>query len=907
MPALEGHASPPAAPAHLRWLAPLAAVLALVAASAARSAQAPATAPGPPRVLHALRVEGMPPVIDGRLDEPAWREAEPATGFTQRTPDPLAPATLPSEARVLYDDGALYVGMRLYDSAPDSIAGQLGRRDLSDVFSDWVHVIVDSYHDRRTAFRFSLNPRGVQKDVLHYDDGEEDINWDAVWTSAARVDSLGWVAEFRIPLSQLRFSTRRDADPGPSAEELVWGITFGRDIARRNERADWAPIPPDAPGYVSLFGDLRGLRGLQPPRQFEVLPYSVGKLTRAPGTAADPFYERNHPDGNLGSDFKYGLTSNLTVTGTVNPDFGQVEADPSVVNLTPSEVFFSEKRPFFVEGNSIFLFNIGYDEDAGEQLFYSRRVGRAPQGEPRADALYSDVPGATTILGAGKLSGKTARGWSVGVLEAVTSAEEARVATVLGGRRRDAVEPLTNYAVLRAGKDFRGGRSAFGGIVTSTNRRLKDGLGFLDAAAYAGGLDGRHRFGGGNYQIAAWAAGSHVQGSAQAIDRVQTSSVHYFQRPDASHLHYDPTRTSLAGAAGQVELSKIGGGHWRWGLGSHARSPGFEINDLGYQTTSDVALAFGNLGYEQFKPGKTFRQWELGVNPSAFWNFGGDPLDAGVNLSGWGYLANFWEGWFEGRRSWGGLSPDVLRGGPSLATNPSVSAGAGVETDARRPVHGEMDGHLSFEDETGSHSVELEPTLFVRPSGRLDLSLSPTLELNNTSWQYVTQRSAGGGSHYVFGALDQTTFSLTARLAYAFTRNLSLQLYGQPFVSAGRYTEFKEVADARADRFDQRFHTYSATEIAYDAASRAYAVDLDGDATADFSFANPDFNFKQFRSNLVLRWEYRPGSALFVVWGDERTAFDADGSFRIGRDGRRLFDADGTDVFLVKLNYWLDL
>ncbi len=859
-------------------------------------------------MLRAFRLTGPAPVVDGRLDEAVWAEAEPAADFTQRVPDPGAPATQRSEVRVAYDRDAIYVGMRLYDTAPDSIAGQLGRRDLTGVFSDWVHVMIDSYHDRRTAFRFSLNPRGVHKDVLHFDDGNEDISWDAVWDASARVDSLGWTAEYRIPLSQLRFSAGSDkVRNGGTAEELVWGIDFGRDIARRNERTDWSPFPPDAPGFVSLFGDLRGLQDLRPPRQLEVLPYSVGRLTQAPGEPTDPFYERRDPSGKLGADFKYGLTSNLTLTGTINPDFGQVEADPSVLNLSTFETFFPEKRPFFIEGSSIFRFDIGFDDGSGEQLFYSRRVGRRPQGRPGSDAIYADIPDATTILAAGKLSGKTAGGWSVGVLEGLTSAEDARVQNASGFKRDDPVEPLSNYAVIRTIKDFRGGQSAIGAMLTSTNRKLEDGLEFLRSSAQTAGIDARHRFAGGNYQISGWTGGSFIQGSAAAIDRVQRSPVHNYQRPDAAYLDYDPLRTSLSGMGGHVWLSKIGGGHWRGGIGSHVRTPGFEVNDVGFQTSADEVLTFGNLRYEEYRPSKRFLRWSIGVNPSSAWNFGNDHLWSGMNLNTNADLTNFWGGYAGARRSFAGLSTDVLRGGPGLAYPAGTSWWGGFYSDSRKRIRLETDADGWFEDETDGWNFGLYPTILVRPSGRLDMSVGPSLRRNQVAWQYVAQPSAGGQVHYVFGELDQTTVALTLRLSYAFTRNLSLQVYGQPFVSAGTYASFKEVTALRAERFRERFHDYSAGEISYDAASQAYNVDTNGDAIPDFSFTNPDFNFKQFRSNVVVRWEYRPGSALFAVWGDERTAFDTDGSFAISRDSRRLLDADATDVFLVKLNYWLDL
>ena len=511
------------------------------------------------RVVEAARVGGQAPVIDGRLDDPTWAQAAVAGRFIQFAPRPGAPSAQRTEARVLFDEQAIYVGMRLFDTAPDSIAGQLARRDLTGGYNDWAQVVIDSYNDRRTAFRFGVNPRGVQKDVFHYNDREEGVGWDAVWESATQLDSLGWTAEFRIPLSQLRFSARGRAEQGG---EQVWGIQFIRDIARSSERSYWSPNSPDVPGFVSQFGELRGIRGVASPGRIELVPYSVARMTAAPGDDADPFHRENDFAGSLGADLKYGVTSDLTLTATINPDFGQVEADPSQVNLTAFETFFEERRPFFVEGSDIFRFDIAFPYFVrgaffrNDQPFYPRRVGRTPQGDVPDEAIYSDAPDATTILGAAKLSGKTASGWSIGVLEAVTADERARYTDSLGVRQRVLLEPLTNYAVVRPIKDFRQGQSAIGGIVTATNRSLDDVTAeFLRSGAYTAGVDVRHQFGtDGKYQLKGAVLASHVRGSAKAISDVQLASGHFFDRPDADHLDYDSTRTSLTGVAADIKF-----------------------------------------------------------------------------------------------------------------------------------------------------------------------------------------------------------------------------------------------------------------------------------------------------------------------------------------------------------------
>jgi hypothetical protein len=853
------------------------------------------------KTVNAVRVQPgeTAPVVDGRLDDAVWSRAEPAGDFVQRAPKPAAPATQRTEARIAYDDAAIYVAVRAYDSHPDSIVGQLARRD-ADVYSDWVHVGFDSYRDRRTAYVFGVNPRGVKGDMFVYDDGQDDNNWNAVWDAAVQVDSLGWTAEFRIPFSQLRYNVKESRENA----KYVWGFNVRREVARTREESYWAPILPDVRGLVSRFGELRGLAGLTTPERLEVQPYTMGSITRAPHQNGDPFYRTNDPLGRVGADVKYAITSNFTLNATLNPDFGQVEADPSQVNLTAYETFLPEQRPFFMEGADIFRFGLGAgDGDFGsESLFYSRRVGRRPQGSVPISAVFSDAPESSTILGAAKLTGKTSNGWSVGVLNAVTGREEARYTILSGERpgeeRSAAVEPLTNYAVARATRDFRGGQTAFGGIVTSTHRQLdgEEELSFLHSAAYTGGFNVRHRFGkGGRYEIKSWVLGSYVQGDSTALVRTQWSSRRYFQRPDADHVEFDPGRTALGGWAASMELLKIGGGNLSYGGIFNVRSPGFETNDLGYQRDADMVLGAGFMSYQQPKAGKTFRRW--GVNGSV-WNvhsFGGEMLGTGGNFNGNVQLLNFWSMHGGMNRQAAHTAVGALRGGPSIEAPGSWSFFGGMSSDQRKKVTLSLNGSGSLEDETDGHSWSVSSSVAWKASTRTNLSLRPSYSERRSAWQYVGLGRAGGKLRYFFGALDQTTAALTARLNYTFTPTLSLQFYAQPFVSAGEYSDFREVVTmeggarvAEASRFADRF--------------RPVAVSR-----------SPDFNFKQLRSNAVLRWEYRPGSTLFLVWSQGREDFARDGSFRMGRDFRRLLGADdelpvrGTNVLLLKVNYWLNL
>ena len=885
-----------ALPAHAR-----AQEVALAPAAAAPAEGGDAGGAGRGQALNASRTRERI-AVDGRLDEVAWRAAPLATGFVQQRPSPGRAASERSEARVLYDGEAVYVAMRLYEARPESVTATLGRRDY-DAVSDWAHVLIDSYFDRRTAFRFAINPLGVKQDAMLSGDTEwnEDRGWNAVWDAAAARDSLGWTAEFRIPFTQLRFRAPADG------EAPRWGIQFIRDVARRNERAVWAPVPPDANGFVSLFGELAGLRGITPPRRLEVVPYAVGSLTRAPAEAGDPLHRRSDPFGALGADVQYGVTSNLTLTATLHPDFGQVEADPSLVNLTGAEAFVAEQRPFFVEGGDIFRTPLGGSPWIfGEQhVFYSRRIGRAPQVLVPDDARFDDTPPATTLLGAAKLSGKTPGGWSLGLFDAVTGRERASFVNEDGARGAMTVEPLTNYAMARAVRDFRGGASALGGAFTATTRRLDEGTApLLRDGAYVGGADARHRLGGNDYQIDAAVRGSYVTGSAAAIARTQRNAVHRFQRPDAPHIAYDTTRTSLSGLSAFVRAQKLGGGAWRWGAGAATLTPGFEANDLGFHQSADAVSGSGWVGYEGFTPSRRVRSWALYHNAWSQWTYGGERRFTGGNLWGRVHLQNNWQVYGELRGSAGGLNTQMLRGGPALAAPRGAGAWAQVISDRRRMVSADVQVDVAHEAEGSGSWLWISPAVTVRPSSGVELTLGPWMSRFVSPWQFVDKPSADDGTHYLVGELRQTTAALTLRASYTFTPDLTVQLYAQPFLSGGAYRGLKEVTAPRARRLADRFRPFAPGELRAVDGGDGYEVDRDRDGSADYAFENPDFSVREFQSNAVVRWEYRPGSTLFLVWTQGRDV-DERRPFELPRDARQLFGAAPTNTLLVKFSYWL--
>ena len=866
--------------------------LMLVALLAADAVSAQQQARVPVRSVEAVRT-GAAPEIDGRLREDAWLTATAASGFVQNRPAPGNPATEPTEVRILYDDAAIYIGVRNRDSRPDSIVGRLARRD-QPVQSDWFTVLVDSYHDRRTAFAFAVNPSGVKRDFTIVGDEREDDNWDAVWEVATAQDGEGWTAEYRIPLAQLRF--RADA------ESLVWGINFARLVARRDELSHWSPVDPTRTGVVSQFGEIVGLRGLSPPRGLEVQPYTVARATRAPAEPGNPFYRATAVEASAGADIRYGIGSGLTLSATINPDFGQVEADPSQVNLTANEIRFAERRPFFLEGTEIF------DTDF-PQVFYPRRIGAAPYGRVTGPSHFTDMPHQSTILGAAKLVGKTSGGWSLGILDAVTAREHATWADTAEGRVGEAVvAPLTNFLAARAARDYNRGASAVGIIATAVHRESQRSLSTPRASqAYVAGVDGRHRFGGGNFEIAGTALGTRLEGSEQAIAAIQRSFTHGFNRPDADHLAYDSTRTSMDGYMMRGTVSKVGGGGWRVVAGGMLLSPAFNVNDMGFGPTSDRARQWTDFAYQDFTPGPLFRRWIVQFGQASAFTYGREleDLNAHVRVQGqrhdhssvqvfasrWGRTAN----------------TNILRGGGALMEQGGTMVSLEYEGDARRAIRPIIEASVSHEDGTAGGGLSIEPSVAVRPTSNIDVRIAATFESDANPAQYIGGFGSSGGTRYLVGHLNQRTAAATLRADYTLSPTLSFQLYAQPFMSAGAYSRFRLVRDGRAARFDDRFETLSSDQLDTPDEEGVRAVDPDRDGVADFRFRNPDFNIKHLNSTAVLRWEYRPGSTLFVVWGHGRDHVTADGRSRFGRDASSLMRAQGTNVLMIKASYWLGL
>lgn len=845
---------------------------------------------------------GTPPRIDGRIDESEWSSVEWSDGFVQWEPTEGAAPTGDTRFKILYDDANLYLAYHAVDPEPDQVSSVLGRRD--DFPGDWVEINIDSYFDHRTAFSFTASLSGTQGDEFISADGDNwDGNWDPVWDHEARRTPDGWAAEVRIPLSQLRYGDR---------EEHVWGIQVQRRVYRHEERSLWQPVPKDEDGWVSKFGELHGIRGIEAQRQVELLPYTVLQGERFEKVSGDPFADGSAGKLSGGLDGKIGVTSDLTLDLTVNPDFGQVEADPSVVNLTAFETFFSERRPFFIEGANIFESrlapSVAFGTHTTDRIFYSRRIGRSPQRGggflESGESGYVDVPEKTSIIGAMKLTGKTKGGVSIGILESVTAREEAEV-DVDGARRKATAEPTTNYFVGRVQKDFRRGDTRLGGMVTAVNRDIDDpGVDFLHTGAYVGGMDFFHYFGDRDYYMTMNVVGSHVRGNEEAILRTQRASARFYQRPDNDGQSVDSTRTSLSGHGGSFRVGKSTG-RLNFDTGVAWRSPGFELNDMGFLRNADEVNQFAWMGYSLRNPFSIFRRMAFNVNQWLDFEYGGENLYQAANFNTNATFRNNWNYNGSITRENERISTHELRGGPSMRVPGSVSANAELNTDWRRTFAGGIGGAVAFSDDGAGESVNTWTYLAIRPSNAMRIEISPSYSHDQPHLQYVTEVTSGGEPRFVFASLDQKTVDVSLRVDLAVTPDLTIQYYGAPFIAAGRYRAFKRITDARAARYDDRF--LEPAIVTFDAADNEYAVDEDGDATEDYTFENPDFNVRDFNSNLVLRWEYSAGSSLFLVWSQSRFGFNPDGSFALGDDLDGLFDVHPHNVFLIKINRWLNL
>jgi hypothetical protein len=819
----------------------------------------------PPKDVTAVRANSRAPHLDGRLDDAVWTEAQPATDFILREPTEGVPAPERTEVRFAFTDDALYVGARMFSNAPAAIRRMVARRDREPP-SERLIISLDSRADRRTAYSFGITPGGVRIDYFHGSDFEDsrDYSYDPVWEAVTRVDSLGWVAEIRIPFAQLRFN------PGP---RQVWGVNLVRLVPDRNEEAFWILVGRNETGWSSRMGRLLGIADLPAARRVEVLPYVAANATRFGEVQAGPLGERYATGARGGGDLKVGLGPNMTLEATFNPDFGQVEADPAVVNLTAFETFYDERRPFFLEGSDLL---------GGRGTFYSRRIGAPP---PISGGQYAETADNSTILGAAKVTGRLPSGLALGALTAVTDRERVTVYDSAGNRLPDLeVAPFTAYGILTARQEIGRNRSTLAASFTAVERDL-DPNGRLAVTvprrAYTGLVDGRLRWAGGRYDMSAYVGVSYVAGDSLAIQRQQLSSRRYFQRPDSRYQRFHPHRTSLTGITTGINHSKLAGA-WRWDIDYAEERPQLELNDIGALGSADDRGLFWDVYYRQTKPGKMLHSWTSGFFQGNEWNFDGDRKFTEFGL--------WWDGVMRGSflrpsiqisSRLRALSDDETRGGPLMATPFNWSLDLALRSNRNARTAWDLEATYA-RNAIGGRVIEFEASTSARPGVQWEVSAEARYRRETVARQYVLTDTIGPaatyGQGYIFSYIERSEWVLQLRAALAVRPELTIEAYVEPFASSGLWRDFGRLVAARSIMLEP-----------FDPGIRA----------------PEDFEIQSLRSNLVIRWEWRPGSTLFLVWQQDRGR-DAAPDGNVGPGGIfRAFGSPGNHFLTIKASYWI--
>ena len=836
------------------------------------------------------RLSTPPPIIDGKLDDECWKKGTWAGNYHQWMPEEGARPTYPTELNIQYDDKYLYIAIRAFDGEPKKIIRRSGARD--EQVGDMVGLTFDSNHDFRTGYEFSVTSWGQKIDVILYNPFNFDFNWDAVYKVKTGLEDSAWVAEYQIPLSQLRYSNKK---------EQVWGMHAWRVISRLSEEDNWEQQYKNSPGILYNFGELRGIEGLKRSRRIEIMPFVLGKFSTMQAQAANPFTRNGRAwSGNAGLDAKIGVSSNFTINLTVNPDFGQVESDPSMMNLTAFETFYQEKRPFFLEGLTIFDYKLD-----DQSLFYSRRIGHTPSlTYPSNDTTFVKSPEKTAILSAFKFSGTTSRGLSIGLIQSITANETAQLSNPEGKITSKQVEPLTSYTVVRIQKGYNSGNTIFGGIITSVNRSINDPkLDFLSRNAYTGGLDLLHYWNDKKNYIDARLLGSNINGSNQAITALQESSTRYYQRPGADYLGFDTSKTHLNGYGGKFKLGRISKIHWNFYTGISWLSPGLELNDIGYMTFADQIKNDNDIIYQTTKPVSIFHSYSLELDQFNLWNFNGTYLGSGARLNFSSEYKNNWTFNTSLIYNTNSIDPRFLRGGPQMKIPYIISELGTASTDPSKKTILIFSYNYQARGSNSATSYSIGPGISVRPLQVLTIGVTANIARNHDLLQYITALDYMSQKRYIFGTIDERTVGLTFRINLNISPEFSVQYYGSPFISRGTYSEFKHITDPSAESFTDRFKVY---DYALQPSGN-YNLDENGDGIADYNIANPDFNFQQFRSNLVVKWEYRPGSFIYLVWSNDRTGTTGSSGTSYRQSLNQLMNISPNNIFLIKLSYWFNL
>jgi len=826
---------------------------------------------GAKRVYLATRIEKRPK-IDGKLNESCWESGIWSGGFTQQVPNQGKKPAQETEIKLLYDNNNLYVGFKCFDKGPGSIRPILSRRD--DMAGDVAGIAIDSYNDKQTAYEFNVAASGQKIDLVHLGAYDWDFNWDAVWDGKAQVYDSIWTSELEIPFSQLRFS------PG---DEQVWGIHVWRWIDRYKEESQWKLIPIDAPAMVYLFGELRGIKGVKPKTNYEFLPYVNTRFS--PNTDL-----KNRMSYGVGMNGKVGLNSGFTLDYAINPDFGQIEADPAVLNLTSYEVFNEEKRPFFLEGNTILDFSS--DDD---MLFYSRRIGHAPSYYPELEddqtiAISDNIP----IISALKLTGKTKDGLSVGVVQSLTAKENATIYSN-DSKLNMAVEPFTSFMVGRVKQAYNKGNTVLGGMVTSTLRNVnEDHLKFLSNSALSGGIDFQHNWKKRKYFFDFKGFFSDINGDTTAIKRLQRSSVHYYQRTDADHIEYDSERTSLSGWGGSLQGGKRSGklrviGTLNW------RSPGVDLNDVGYLYQADVIKQMINVTYKVSQPKGIVRSYFVEAEQEHNWSFGWENTMDRYKLHGYLQFKNLWNAHLNFKRYDNIFDTRELRGGPKLYKDDYNDVELFIQSNSVKKLFVGFGPRFKFYSDKISSTNYFTALVKWQLNDRFSITSRTIFDNTIDHHEYIRN------TKYLVGTIDRNTISSTLRFEYYISPEISLQYYGNPYASTGKYENFREVAEADNKSLNLRYNNLQSTLQP----DNYYQLTKNG--LPAYRIENPDIKRQEFNSNLVGRWEFRPGSTLYLVWTNTRFEESNQLDQSIWKSFGNIWKVQSQNVFMVKFSYWFSL
>jgi hypothetical protein len=844
------------------------------------------------RIYYTERIAGELPEIDGKLNDACWFLGQWSQNFVQQLPKENSHASENTKIKVLYDDKYIYVAIRAFQRDMNKIHRYFGKRD--DFKGDIVGICFDSYFDHRFGFEFDLTAAGSQIDLMLDNSGTPDLNWNAVWDGATALEDSAWTAEMRIPLSQLRFNNK---------DSQVWGMHAWRWINRFQEEDQWSLIPRNNSGYIYSFGEMHGINKIDYKQRIELFPYTLGKIQFSKKVADNPFASGVEKSMTAGLDGKISIGSNFNADFAINPDFGQVEADPSVMNLSAFETYFEEKRPFFLEGRNI----INYSLD-GDYLFYSRRIGHAPTYWPDIDnnnLQFAKNPENTSIISAVKISGKTTNGLSLGILQGLTSRENVEISKP-GERYKEVSEPLSNYIVSRIQKDYKKGNTVIGGIFTATNRFIEDAnLYELNKTAYTAGIDLAQYFANRKYYLHFKTIASKVNGTKHGILKLQESSAHYFQRTDARYLSVDSNRTSLMGTGGYIAIGNDGNSKLRVKSTFNWRSPGLDLNDLGFMQQADNLRQMVNVSWVENEPKGIFRSYRYSLEESAKWTYGGERQELMTMISASAQFKNKYNVYGHVLREFKSFDTHILRGGPGLTQNPFWCLSASISADYSKPIAGYLSMHSHQYNDGFSNLYEFSPGIYARLNSKYTLFAELNYSKTRNVTQFVDNPNADNGIVYVLGNLSQTTTGMTFRFDLIFNPKFSIQYYGSPFISIGRYSSFKKVVNPKADEFNQRFHYYSDSEIQFNTSDNIYVLSETSGNT--YQISNPDFSFREFKSNLVVKWEYRRGSFLYFVWSHNRSKSVSHYESSIAENFSELFGIYPSNVFLIKLNYYFSL